>query len=431
MGFVLAALSAAPALAGAAQMPSGNYRLEVEVHDDDCGHDAFIDELPDSISVAAGSNGGLTLSGPPPWVEIDATIGSDGWVAGAGAGTVAGFSGVSVLLEGNLVEPGVVEGDLSFGPNGELPGGCPIIWKLTLISEIPVSVASAETTTTVLATTTTTTKADVAFTESPSVEVTTTTTTTIASLSAADDGGTTNSLLILIVGLMMFSGGIFWWWWLYRSPFGYGLAIIRWLNGLNKKGLGVGGSDPADADADTETPEPATTELGTDTSTSEPPPTDEETTKADDESGDGDDEQTRDGTDVFGSRTRPPPDCTPLVDECERLRALANEAALTAKRARERAEEAQSRCDDAKAAAQRAQEHLDDLEPRTNATNYYTRMAWAQQELRGAQDRERDACDGVEEARANAARAESDAKEAKARADEACARAQACLAGGG
>jgi hypothetical protein len=113
------------------------------------------------------------------------------------------------------------------------------------------------------------------------------------------------------------------------------------------------------------------------------------------------------------------------------MRALANAAALDAKRARERADRAQSRCDDARAAAQRAQEHLDDLEPRTNATNYYTRMAWAQQELRGAQDRERDFCGEVEEAAAKAARAEADAEEAKAKADAACARAEACLAGGG
>jgi hypothetical protein len=104
---------------------------------------------------------------------------------------------------------------------------------------------------------------------------------------------------------------------------------------------------------------------------------------------------------------------------------------LDAKRATERAEQAQRRCDDATASAQRSQAHLDDLEPRTDATNYYTRMAWAQQELRDAQGRERDICGDVEEAEANATRAEADAEEARARADEACARAQACLAGAG
>jgi hypothetical protein len=423
-GLVLAALVVAPASAGTSTLPSGTFLLEFTVFEDDCSHFPFIGDLPESIAIEVGDDGSLILTGPEPWVEVLATVDADGSISGAGLGTVAGFSGVSVLLEGELVEPGVLQGQLTFGAGGELPGSCPIIWQLTLISETPVGPSTSESTTTVPDTTTTTIEVDegldtAATTEAPPED--TTTTTTLSLLFAEDDGGLYLWLVTLIVGLMMFAGGLLWWWWLYRTPGGYGPAMVRLLNGLS--------TDTPDG-ADRE-PEETDTETTTDTTTSETTTTTEETTTSDTdttttgetttsdtESEDGDGEQTRDGTGVFGSRTRPPPDCKELVDECERLRAEANRSALEAKRARERAEQAQSRCDDATASAQRSQAHLDDLEPRTEATNYYTRMAWAQQELRDAQGRERDACGDVEEAEANATRAEA-------------ARARACLAGAG
>ncbi len=131
---------------GAAQtnpsLPAGTYLLEFDVVEDDCGHDRFIADLPPTVTIVVGPSGDLLISGDPPWVEIDAAVGSDGSVVGTGTGTVAGFGGVTVSLDGDIIQPGTIEGQLSFGAGGELPGGCPIVWRLVLISETPSPTAT-------------------------------------------------------------------------------------------------------------------------------------------------------------------------------------------------------------------------------------------------------------------------------------------------
>ena len=124
-GLVLTALAVVPASAGTSPLPAGTYLLEFFVLDDECDHFPFIGDLPESITIEVGDDGSLIMTGPEPWVEVQATVDADGSVNGAGLGAVAGFSGVSVLLEGDLVEPGVLQGTLSFGAGGELPGACP------------------------------------------------------------------------------------------------------------------------------------------------------------------------------------------------------------------------------------------------------------------------------------------------------------------
>ncbi|HSH10984.1 MAG TPA: hypothetical protein VLA10_04290 [Ilumatobacter sp.] len=142
----LVAFVAGPVAAqGADPLPPGTYLLEFELAEDDCGHDPFIDELPPSVTIVVGPNGELVIGGEPPWVEIEATVGADGRIVGTGTGTVAGFDGVTVDLEGAVTGPGVMEGVLGFGIGGELPGGCPIRWTLTLISETPVTTAAQTT----------------------------------------------------------------------------------------------------------------------------------------------------------------------------------------------------------------------------------------------------------------------------------------------
>ena len=53
----------------------------------------------------------------------------DGTFTADGEGTVAGFPGVAVRLEGTLT-PGGLTGDYTMGVNGGLPTGAPIIYSV-------------------------------------------------------------------------------------------------------------------------------------------------------------------------------------------------------------------------------------------------------------------------------------------------------------
>ena len=468
VGLLLVMLAAVPVSAQTSPLPSGTYLLEFFLLDDECGHDPFIEELPESVTIEVGDDGGLTITGPEPWVEVVATVDADGSIFGVGLGTVAGFSDVSVVLEGELVEPGVLQGELSFGVGGELPGDCPIIWQLTLISESPVAP------TTTSSTTTTTTSEPV---DDTTGVVATTPTTTVAPTTTVVvvPGGEASFpwIILILVGIVLLLGGSFWWW-VLRTPHGYGPGMVILLGGLSTTPQP---DDPTDTTTETTTETTTTTTEETTTTTSEPDETtteerddtttttdettteerddttttaeettteepDETTTKERDDTDTTTDDTTtedradtattegggtRDGTTVFGPRTRPRDDCKELVDECERLHEEANRLAAIAKRLADLAARARSRCERAKAAAKRAQKHLDDLEPRTNVERYYERMAWAQQDLRRAQTGEREACAAVGEAESDAAGAKTEAAEAAARAAEACARAKECL----
>ena len=70
-----------------------------------------------------------------------------------------------------------------------------------------------------------------------------------------------------------------------------------------------------------------------------------------------------------------------------------------------------------------------DLEQRPDAVQWYTRMAWLQQDLRRAESEVARTCDQVESARSEAAEARSQADEAQVSADAACQRAEECEAG--
>lgn len=446
-GLVLTALAVVPASAGTSPLPPGTYLLEFSVLDDECDHFPFIGELPESITIEVGDDGSLIMTGSEPWVEVLATVDADGSISGAGLGAVAGFSGVSVLLEGELVEPGVLQGELTFGAGGELPGSCPIVWQLTLISETPVTTTSSTTTTSSSTTTTEALKTS-ATTDSPPED---TTTTTFSLLFAEDDGGSYLAAVTFFLGLLLLAGGLVWWWLLSRTPGGYGPAMVSWLRGLSSTPQP---DDPTDDTTETTTETTTTTTERDDTTTTSEPDetttedreetdtadetttedrgdtdttTDETTTDERDETTTDDGGGTRDGTTVFGPRTRTRDDCKELVDECERLREEANRLAAIAKRAAEWAARTRRRCDRAKAAAQRAQKHLDDLEPRSNVERYYERMAWAQQDLRHARTEEQQACDAVTETESDAVATKQKADEAAVRAAEACARAKDCL----
>jgi chromosome segregation ATPase len=130
-------------------------------------------------------------------------------------------------------------------------------------------------------------------------------------------------------------------------------------------------------------------------------------------------------------RTPTPPDCSHLRRRWQELQRDAVLLEFRVPSLRRAAEAAQAACAEAQQRVAQAQERLADLEPRSDAPNYYTRMAWLQQELSSAQAEASAACAQVDRAAADAANAEAAAAEARAEAEAARADYEACMEGAG
>jgi hypothetical protein len=211
LAVALAIVVAAAAPAAARQienLPPGIYLLEFEVLSDDCGHDPFIDEFTGLVFVEIGEDGTVTIEGDEPWVTIVAEVGQNGRLEGTGIGVVAGFTDVTIEMAGEVVEPGVVEGFLAYGVGGELPGGCPIVWTLTLIAENPpeptTTTTSSSTTTSTTSTSTTTTS-----TTQPSTTSTEPGTPTTTGAPAGEDSGGFPWMLLIAGGALLVLIGVF------------------------------------------------------------------------------------------------------------------------------------------------------------------------------------------------------------------------------
>ncbi len=128
----------------------GTYGERITVKEDPGNHRDFIlldgevigvieyEEPPDDdavdspITISGGLPiiGPIDISGPPPFVDVDGNILSDGSFFATGIGTVAGFPNVTVEMEGTVRfgSTGVMEADYTMGAGGELPGGQPITY---------------------------------------------------------------------------------------------------------------------------------------------------------------------------------------------------------------------------------------------------------------------------------------------------------------
>jgi hypothetical protein len=147
--------------------------------------------------------------------------------------------------------------------------------------------------------------------------------------------------------------------------------------------------------------------------------------------GDGSPPQTPDGTTFFGDRDeKKKRDCTPLIEECRRLTLEADEASARAEQARARADELRTRCGRARARAAERRAHLAELEPRTNAPQYYQRMAEAQRDVREAESDERSYCRDADREDTEASSMEAAARAADEAARAACQAAADCEKGG-
>jgi len=94
---------------------------------DDAGHQPFTGDPPEKITMQIQS---ITFTGDPPWVTVSGTLAPDDTFTTSGTGTVAGFPDIAATFDGDLSNANTIIGILTWGANGGLPGGFPIIWSI-------------------------------------------------------------------------------------------------------------------------------------------------------------------------------------------------------------------------------------------------------------------------------------------------------------
>lgn len=78
----------------------------------------------------------IDITGDGPWIPVSGTQDDLGNFNTTGIGTYAGFTGIDATYVGKLTLDATgriigVNGTLTIGANGKLPGGQPIIYTLT------------------------------------------------------------------------------------------------------------------------------------------------------------------------------------------------------------------------------------------------------------------------------------------------------------
>ncbi len=249
----------------------------------------------------------------------------------------------------------------------------------------------------------------------------------------------------MVVGLGLSAMGLFWLWMYLRFMkrlHGYRRGIIDHLGKKPEKPAAVE-EEKTEVEETTTTTTTTTTTSTTTTAAAERTTTEAEAT----DSAAGYLVETEDGRLVYwpaatvpriiqgpayvADRTPTPPDCSRLRRRWQELRRDAVLWEYRVAELRQMAERAQTACDQARQRVAGAQALLADLEPRTDAPEYHTRMTWLQQELSAAQGEASAACAQAERAAADAAEAEAGAEEARAEADVAQAAYEACVKGVG
>ena len=109
--------------------PTGEQLIgaDLEILDDPGGHAPFV-QMPSTVFVSGGFGivtldpDEVSITGPPPWVDVHGVQLPNGNIQADGSGTVAGFPGIQAHFEGTLVDSSL-EGVYSLGADGGLPGG--------------------------------------------------------------------------------------------------------------------------------------------------------------------------------------------------------------------------------------------------------------------------------------------------------------------
>ena len=107
------------------------YLVTLIIFDDPAGHGPFID-MPEALElevIIKLEQGLISIFGPFPWIELHGTIDDEGNFVVFGEGTVAGFPGIDVVLEG-FIDPRSLSGQMTMGGKGGLPTGAAIIYTV-------------------------------------------------------------------------------------------------------------------------------------------------------------------------------------------------------------------------------------------------------------------------------------------------------------
>jgi hypothetical protein len=111
------------------QPASGVYDVKISVKSDPSGHKTHVAISPvlELNITVEGTN--LSITGAHPWVDLSGTIQQDGSFSANGTGLVAGYSGITVTLEGVLTR-GELSAELVMGVQGGLPTSRPISYNV-------------------------------------------------------------------------------------------------------------------------------------------------------------------------------------------------------------------------------------------------------------------------------------------------------------
>lgn len=100
----------------------------------DASHECCVWRASADARIRVALNSPISLTGdsgfaPSNFVPLDGDRASDGTFTASGNGTVAGISNVEVTATGTLTAADGLDVEITVGPNGELPGGQPIIYR--------------------------------------------------------------------------------------------------------------------------------------------------------------------------------------------------------------------------------------------------------------------------------------------------------------
>ena len=105
------------------------YQAQTSIKEDKEGHGDHID-MPTSLEMQLEwISSGIRFDAGYPWVAVEGALKADGSFETYGTGTVAGYSGVSVSFEGQILGDTLI-GTYGMGVNGGLPSSLPIYYSI-------------------------------------------------------------------------------------------------------------------------------------------------------------------------------------------------------------------------------------------------------------------------------------------------------------
>jgi hypothetical protein len=100
----------------------GDFRVSLDMVTDNGGHQGFI-----TISV---KDGPFRIEGPVSWMNVSGELNPDESITATGYGVVDGYPNIKVTFKG-YITPYAIEGEYTVGVDGGLPGGEPVVYRIS------------------------------------------------------------------------------------------------------------------------------------------------------------------------------------------------------------------------------------------------------------------------------------------------------------